>query len=165
MNHELCTLTDTINITNSLEADMEKIGKDLLSGDGSDSEDKIAKNANFAHEEMTETVSVRNEDQFQDTNNENVNIQLLETGSNSESNSSAVSKVNKSSKSNKTSSQSSKLIDLATRPCQFALARIKTIMKMDPDLGLTSKESVFLVAKAAVTNFFENLIFQKHYFI
>jgi len=36
------------------------------------------------------------------------------------------------------------------KPCQFALARIKTIMKLDPDLNLMSKESVFLIAKATV---------------
>ena len=42
--------------------------------------------------------------------------------------------------------------DQATRPCQFALNRIKTIMKLDPDLSLTSKESVFLIAKATVNN-------------
>ncbi len=36
------------------------------------------------------------------------------------------------------------------KPCQFALARIKTVMKLDPDLNLMSKESVFLIAKATV---------------
>jgi hypothetical protein len=34
--------------------------------------------------------------------------------------------------------------------CQFAVSRIKSIMKLDPELSLTSKESVFLVAKATV---------------
>lgn len=38
----------------------------------------------------------------------------------------------------------------ATRPCQFAISRIKTIMKLDPELALTSKESVFLICKATV---------------
>lgn len=33
---------------------------------------------------------------------------------------------------------------------QLALSRIKTIMKLDPDLSLTSKESVFMIAKATV---------------
>ena len=35
--------------------------------------------------------------------------------------------------------------------CQFAVSRVKSIMKLDPELSLTSKESVFLVAKATVT--------------
>lgn len=34
--------------------------------------------------------------------------------------------------------------------CQFAASRIKTIMKMDPEMNLSSKESVFLVSKATV---------------
>ena len=40
--------------------------------------------------------------------------------------------------------------DVAVKSCQLALSRIKTIMKTDPDLGLASKESVFLIAKATV---------------
>ena len=43
------------------------------------------------------------------------------------------------------------LEDKITRPCQFALHRIKTIMKYDPDLALASKESVFAIAKATVS--------------
>ena len=43
------------------------------------------------------------------------------------------------------------LEDKLTRPCQFALSRIKTIMKYDPDLALASKESVFAIAKATVS--------------
>jgi hypothetical protein len=35
---------------------------------------------------------------------------------------------------------------------QFSQSRIKTIMKMDPELSLTSKESVFIVSKATVTH-------------
>lgn len=42
------------------------------------------------------------------------------------------------------------LEDKITRPCQFAVSRIKTIMKLDPDLALASKESVFAIAKATV---------------
>ena len=38
-----------------------------------------------------------------------------------------------------------------TRPCQFAVNRIKSIMKCDPDLALASKESVFAITKATVT--------------
>lgn len=38
----------------------------------------------------------------------------------------------------------------AVKSCQLPFARIKTIMKLDSDLGLTSKESVYLVAKATV---------------
>lgn len=33
----------------------------------------------------------------------------------------------------------------------FPLSRIKTLMKMDPDVGLLSSESVFIVAKATVS--------------
>jgi hypothetical protein len=40
--------------------------------------------------------------------------------------------------------------DKIKRPCQFAISRIKSIMKTDPDLALASKESVFLIAKATV---------------
>jgi hypothetical protein len=36
--------------------------------------------------------------------------------------------------------------------CQFAASRIKTIMKMDPEMNLSSKESVFLVSKATVSH-------------
>jgi len=43
------------------------------------------------------------------------------------------------------------LEDKVTRPCQFALSRIKTIMKYDPDLALASKESVYAIAKATVS--------------
>lgn len=39
----------------------------------------------------------------------------------------------------------------AVRPCQFSISRVKSIMKLDPELSLTSKESVFLVAKATVS--------------
>ena len=47
------------------------------------------------------------------------------------------------------------------KPCQFALARIKTVMKLDPDLNLMSKESVFLIAKATVNlTFFFYLVFK-----
>ncbi|CAF0716914.1 unnamed protein product [Brachionus calyciflorus] len=38
--------------------------------------------------------------------------------------------------------------NFVTRPCQLALSRIKTIMKLDPEMNLSSKDSVFLVAKA-----------------
>lgn len=34
---------------------------------------------------------------------------------------------------------------------RFPLARIKTLMKMDPDLGLASQEAVFLIARATVS--------------
>lgn len=40
--------------------------------------------------------------------------------------------------------------NFVTRPCQLALSRIKTIMKLDPELNLASKDSVFLIAKATV---------------
>ncbi len=33
---------------------------------------------------------------------------------------------------------------------QLALSRIKTIMKLDPDLGLVSKDSLILITKATV---------------
>ena len=36
------------------------------------------------------------------------------------------------------------------KSCQLALSRIKTIMKLDPDLGLVSKESLFVITKATV---------------
>ena len=42
------------------------------------------------------------------------------------------------------------------KPCQFAVSRIKTIMKLDPDLSLVSKESVFLIAKATVNKIEDN---------
>ena len=42
------------------------------------------------------------------------------------------------------------------KPCQFAVSRIKTIMKLDPDLSLVSKESVFLIAKATVNTHIYN---------
>lgn len=35
---------------------------------------------------------------------------------------------------------------------KLPLARIKNIMKMDPDLNLTSQEAVFLIAKATVSS-------------
>jgi hypothetical protein len=41
----------------------------------------------------------------------------------------------------------------ATRPCQFAISRIKTIMKLDPELALASKESTYLICKATVRFF------------
>jgi hypothetical protein len=43
------------------------------------------------------------------------------------------------------------IINPVIRPCQFSISRIKNIMKLDPELALTSKESVFLVAKATVS--------------
>ena len=45
--------------------------------------------------------------------------------------------------------------DFVTRPCQLPLSRLKTIMKLDPELNLTSKDSVFLVAKATVCIYFK----------
>jgi hypothetical protein len=38
------------------------------------------------------------------------------------------------------------------KSCQLALSRIKTIMKLDPDLGLVSKESLYVITKATVRN-------------
>lgn len=40
--------------------------------------------------------------------------------------------------------------NFVNRPCQLALSRIKTIMKLDPELHLASKDSVFLISKATV---------------
>jgi hypothetical protein len=47
----------------------------------------------------------------------------------------------------------------ASRPAQFALSRVKTIMKMDPEVTLASKESVFLIAKATVKLFLIEISF------
>lgn len=41
----------------------------------------------------------------------------------------------------------------SSKACQFSISRVKNIMKLDPELSLTSKESVFLVAKATVIFF------------
>lgn len=41
-------------------------------------------------------------------------------------------------------------VTAASKQCQLPFARIKTIMKLDSDLGLSSKEGVFMVAKATV---------------
>lgn len=49
-------------------------------------------------------------------------------------------------------------LSFAARPSQLALSRIKTIMKMDPELNLASKDSVFLIAKATVRIFQKDLI-------
>ena len=46
-----------------------------------------------------------------------------------------------------------------TRPCQFSISRVKNIMKLDPELSLTSKESVFLVAKATVSSILKVSVF------
>jgi hypothetical protein len=47
----------------------------------------------------------------------------------------------------------------SAKPSQFGLSRIKSIMKLDPDLSLTSKDSVFLISKATVClfNFINNI--------
>lgn len=65
---------------------------------------------------------------------------------------------------NESEKQKSKKADMeqnfTTRPCQLALSRIKTIMKLDPELNLASKDSVFIIGKATVkkTKVFENFI-------
>uniref|UniRef100_A0A8C4Q463 Uncharacterized protein n=1 Tax=Eptatretus burgeri TaxID=7764 RepID=A0A8C4Q463_EPTBU len=41
--------------------------------------------------------------------------------------------------------------DRPQRLCAFPMSRIKSLMKFDPDLGLANPESVFLIARAAVT--------------
>lgn len=38
-------------------------------------------------------------------------------------------------------------------PNKFPITRIRTIMKMDPDLTIASQESVYLITKAAVSYF------------
>ena len=52
----------------------------------------------------------------------------------------------------------------ATRPCLFAINRIKTIMKLDPELALASKESTYLICKATV-RFFLNIEIYIYLFI
>lgn len=42
-----------------------------------------------------------------------------------------------------------------TRPCMFAVNRIKTIMKCDPDMSLVSKESIFAITKATVGHIYD----------
>ncbi len=41
--------------------------------------------------------------------------------------------------------------DQGPKSCQLPLARIKNIMKLDSDLNLASKESVYVIAKATVS--------------
>ena len=41
--------------------------------------------------------------------------------------------------------------DRPQRLCAFPMSRIKSLMKFDPDLGLANPESVFLIARAAVS--------------
>lgn len=60
--------------------------------------------------------------------------------------------TNVSNKKGKAQNKTVEAIEI--RPCQFALGRIKSIMKMDPEMGLSSKESVFLIAKATVVAHF-----------
>ena len=60
------------------------------------------------------------------------------------------SKSNKENEPNAPSDDVVNDVIQLNKPCQFAISRIKTIMKLDPDLGLMSKESVFLIAKATV---------------
>lgn len=40
--------------------------------------------------------------------------------------------------------------NVAEKSTKFPLSRIKSIMKMDPDVSITSSESVFLIARATV---------------
>ena len=46
------------------------------------------------------------------------------------------------------------------RQCQLPISRIKNIMKLDSELGLVSKESLFLVTKATVLCRFTNMLHQ-----
>ena len=120
MDQEIVPLVDTINISKSLDSDLENM-----------------KNIDQVEEASNDVLSEEGSNQFVDTNDENVNIQQTEEASNQDEESSKPVKEDEAAK------------DLADRPCQFALSRIKAIMKMDPEMCLSSKESVFLVAKAA----------------
>ncbi|RNA42488.1 DNA polymerase epsilon subunit 4 [Brachionus plicatilis] len=59
-----------------------------------------------------------------------------------------ISNEDEAEKESKKTKKADLELDFTTRPCQLALSRIKTIMKLDPELNLTSKDSVFLIAKA-----------------
>jgi hypothetical protein len=134
MDQEICPLVDSINIINSLDNDLEnQMSKNA-------SEDNAGVNEEESNDVIDQTPESTN-DNFVDTNDENVNI-------NQDANDAPTTKTKKVK-----SSDSNEINDFANRPCQYALARIKAIMKMDPELLLASKESVFLVAKATVTFF------------
>jgi hypothetical protein len=134
MDQEICPLVDSINIINSLDSDLEnQINKEAT--DEVSVEHVAEEESNDVIEQTPESTS----DNFVDTNDENVNI-------NEESAAAPIVKATKKMKL----SDANETVDFANRPCQYAIARIKAIMKMDPELLLASKESVYLVAKATV---------------
>lgn len=55
----------------------------------------------------------------------------------------------KMSASAETEQESANNAEKGEKLCRFPLSRVKTIMKLDPDVMLASQEAVFLVSKAA----------------
>jgi len=95
-------------------------------------------------EEKTSQIEIETNN-IDDENDENVEI---------------TTSTNATNKKGKAQNKTIEAVEV--RPCQFALGRIKSIMKMDPEMGLSSKESVFLIAKATVYAFFLTHVF-KHF--
>lgn len=87
---------------------------------------------NSVNEEKTSQIEIENNN-IDDENDENVEMTIS---------------TNVNNKKGKVQNKTMEATEV--RPCQFALGRIKSIMKMDPEMGLSSKESVFLIAKATV---------------
>jgi hypothetical protein len=106
--------------------------------------DEITSRSTFIFEELSNKV-------LTDSNNANSLKQtdepLINDTENNKTDENDENALN--SKKDQQSNSESKM----TRPCQFAISRIKSIMKMDPELALASKESVFLICKATVLFF------------
>lgn len=143
---EIFPLSDTINLASSLDTDLEA---HKAMEKGSEQDNIIEQTASIQCDVASQIESETREEggDYDDINDENVNMQLIDT-------SKTAGKVQANTKRSNVASKE----DLATRPCQFTLSRIKTIMKMDPEVSLASKESVFLVTKATVrSNFSQQL--------
>jgi hypothetical protein len=142
MDQEICPLVDSINIINSLDSDLENqlsnSNKEFVADTLIESVENNEEESN--NDDVIEQTPESTCDNFVDTNDENVNINSND----------AVAKPAKKTKTTTAGSECSDLNEFASRPCQYAIARIKAIMKMDPELLLASKESVYLVAKATV---------------
>lgn len=55
-----------------------------------------------------------------------------------------------SQKTTENTADENQAVIIAEKSTKFPLSRIKSIMKMDPDVSITSSDAVFLVARATV---------------
>ena len=130
---------------------MENIINDLISESHNDF-DEFASQHSVLFEELNNKL-IENEKEFSDTSLGKQAISKVGEESSEDAENANQINTEEQNEANKENGETTvkKISNQTDRPSVFAISRIKTIMKLEPDMTLASKESVFLVAKATVT--------------